>query len=102
MAREERTPTYCSNDIFQRVDQVGPLPAEAAIGLRRAPEMPVGGGARIDRARQFEMLADAARGQVHDLTDRFFDSGFRHLAGAVRLHVDRQWLGDTDRVAQLQ
>ena len=45
----------------QILDEIGALPGEAAIGLRRAAEMAVGAGARVDRAVEPEMLADAAR-----------------------------------------
>ena len=51
----------------ERVGEIGPLPGEAAIGIRRAAEMAVGGGAGIDRPVEAEMLADAARRQVHDI-----------------------------------
>ena len=47
------------------------------------------------------MLADAARRQVHHLQQRRFELGFVDLAGAVQVDVDRQRLGDADRVGDL-
>jgi len=51
----------------QAVDEVEAFPREATVGVGGAAEMPVGGGARINRAVQLEMLANAARAQVHQV-----------------------------------
>src|SRR5262245_5511734 len=47
----------------QFVDEVGALPGETAVRLRRAAEMAISTGACIDRAIEAEMLPDAARGE---------------------------------------
>ena len=48
------------------------------------------------------MAADARRRQVHVLADRCFDLIFGHtLAGAVQVDIDRQRLGNTDGVGEL-
>ena len=49
------------------VDEVGLLPGEAAVRVRLAAEMAVGRGRGVDRLVEVEVLADAARRQVHDL-----------------------------------
>ena len=59
----------------QITDQIRPFPGEAAIGVRGAAEMAIGGGAGIDRLVEAEMLADAARAQVDQLLQRL-DSRF--------------------------
>ena len=84
------------------VRQIGLLPGEAAVRFRRAAEMAVSGGARIDRLVEVEMLANAARREVHDLHQRAFELGFVDAAGPVQVGVDRQRLGDADRVGELQ
>src|SRR5690606_32630731 len=51
----------------QLVDEVGALPREAAVGIWGAAEVSVGGGTGVDWPRQLEMLADAARREIHQL-----------------------------------
>src|SRR6266700_2489426 len=85
----------------QLVDEIGSLPGKAAIGLRRAAEMAVGAGSRIDRPVEAEMLANAARRQVHHLAEQLFQPRLGDLAGAVAIDVERQWLGDADRISDL-
>src|SRR5689334_16361183 len=48
---------------------VGLLPREAAILVRLAAEMAVGGRARIDRLVEAEVRTDAARTQVHHFAE---------------------------------
>ena len=98
---DEVTSTLC-DFCLQRVHQIGLFPAEAAIAIGLAPEMAIGGGALEDRPVQLQLVADAARGQIHGSGDGLFDPGGRHLAGAVGVHVDRQWTGHANRTAQLQ
>src|SRR5690606_17651004 len=52
-----------SHRALDHLGEVGLLPGESALVVRRAAEMTVGRGARIDRPVQVEMLADAARRQ---------------------------------------
>src|SRR5437868_10508610 len=52
------------NRALQHFGEIGLLPGEAALIVGRAAEMTVGGGARINRLVEIEMLADAARRQI--------------------------------------
>ena len=47
---------------FQGIDQIGALPGEAAICIRRAAKVAVGSCALVDGFVQTQMRADAARG----------------------------------------
>ena len=81
------------------VGDVGALPGEAAIRIGRAPEMPVGRGARVDRLVEAEMSADAARRQVNQFLQNpaeLFLVDFR--AG---LDIEGKRLGDADRIGDL-
>src|SRR3569623_364436 len=85
---------------LQLIDQVGLFPGEeCAVGL--AAEMAISGGALIDRRVELEMLANALRGQADELRQHFLQLRLRHGAGAMRVDIDRQRLGDADRIAQL-
>src|SRR6478609_5888025 len=64
---------------LERFDEVRLLPGEAALVVRRAAEMAVGRGARVDRAVEVEMAADAARGEVHRLGGGLLEFVLRHL-----------------------
>src|SRR6202171_4139072 len=81
--------------------EVGPLPGEAAVLFRRAPEMAVGRGAGIDRLVEAEMLANSARRKIHDLAERLFQFRLFDFAGSVEIDIDRQRLRNADRVGQL-
>src|SRR5256885_8513837 len=85
----------------QLVDEIEALPGEAAIRLRRAAEMSIGGGTRIDRLIEPEMGADAAWRQIHQLLQDARQLVLVHLGRAVGLDIDRQWLGDADRIGDL-
>src|SRR5882757_10272657 len=56
-----------SHGALQRLGEIGLLPGEAALIVGGAAEMAVGRSARVDRAVEIEMLADAARRQIHRL-----------------------------------
>src|SRR5438270_4938065 len=64
--------------------------------------MAIGGGARVDRAVETEMAADATRGDIHRLGRRLLELVLRHLTGAVGVDVDRQRTRYADRVGELQ
>ena len=81
--------------------EVEPFPGEAAIGLGRAAEMAVGGGARIDRLVEAEMRADAARREIHQLLQHARQLLLVDLRGAVGVDIDRQRLGHADRIGEL-
>src|SRR3954471_7328640 len=54
-----------SHGALQHFGEVGLLPREPAFIVRRPAEMTVGRGPRVDRPVEIEMLADAARCQIH-------------------------------------
>lgn len=91
-----------SDRALERFDEIGLLPGEAALIVGRAAEMAVGRGARVDRAVEIEMGADAARGQVHRLGDGLLELILRHLTGAVGVDVGRRRTRDADGVGELQ
>src|SRR6266436_2069404 len=91
-----------SQRALERFGEVGLLPGEAALIVRRATEMAVGRGTRIDRPVEIEMAADTARGQVHGFGDGLFELVLGHLSGAVGVDVDRQRPRHADRVGELQ
>src|SRR5258708_9721176 len=99
--RSESSPTLSTRDAAQLVDEIGTFPGKAAIGLRRAAEMAVGAGSRIDRPVEAEMFANAARRQIHDLVKQFFKPRLGHLGGSVAIDVKRERLGDADRKGDL-
>src|SRR5262249_29264876 len=74
----------------QRIDQIGLFPGEAAVGVGRTAEVAVRRGACIDRPIEAEMLADAARRQIHHLAERLLETGFGGLAGAVQIDIERE------------
>src|SRR4051812_5627746 len=88
--------------LLQPVDQVGLLPAEQ-IALGLAAEMAVGGGRDVDRPVEAEMGADALRGQPDQLREDLLEPGRgRAFAlGAVQVDIERERLGDADRVGEL-
>ena len=64
----------------QRIREIGLLPGEAAVGFRRAAEMTKGRRSGEDRTVQFQMLANSARGQVHDIHQRRLELAPRRCA----------------------
>src|SRR5688572_4137993 len=85
------------------VDEVGALPREeVAVGC--AAEMAVCGGLLVDRLVKAEMGADAARGeaaQLLDAVDRGLDLVVADCAGPMGVDIERERLGDADRISQL-
>ena len=86
---------------FNRCGEIGLLPGEAAILVRRAAEMTVGGGAPVDRPVELEGAADVGRRQAEQLRQDLLELLFFHLAGAVGVDQNRHRIGDTDRVGDL-
>src|SRR3546814_631731 len=88
---------------LQLVGQVGALPWEG-VAVRLAAEMAIGGGLAIDRPVEAEMGADALGRQADELRDQLFERRLGHALGrgAVQVDIDRQRLGDADRVAALE
>src|SRR5215813_9629822 len=85
----------------QLVDEIRTFPGKAAIGLRRTAEMAIGAGSRIDRPVEAEMLANAARCQIHDFVEQLFKPWLVHLGGSVAIDVKRERLGNADRIGDL-
>lgn len=52
----------CLHRLLNLVGKIGLFPAEPAVLVGRAAEMPVRRGARVNRLVEIEMRADAARG----------------------------------------
>ncbi len=70
--------------------------------IRLAAEMTVGRGGHVDRSVQMQMLANAARRQVHQVAQASLDARLVHvLAGVLQVDIDRQRTRDADRVADL-
>src|SRR6202171_6066626 len=74
-----RNDAYKSHRALQRVGEVGLLPREPALIVRRAAEMAVGRGPRVNRLVEIEMLADAARRPIHPLGPRHLEVVPRHV-----------------------
>ena len=64
--------------------------------------MAVGRGAGEDRPVQMQMLADAARREVHDLHQGLLELAFVDLPGAVQVGVNRQRTRNADRIGKLK
>src|SRR6267154_5616815 len=85
-----RNDAYKSHRALQRVGEVGLLPREPALIVRRAAEMAVGRGPRVNRLVEIEMLAYAARRQIHRLRHGYLEPFRGHVSGAVGVDIDRQ------------
>src|SRR5262249_13653424 len=86
---------------LQAGDEIEALPGEAAVLLRLAAEMSIGGGPGIDRLVQAEVLADAAGREVHQLAQGLHQLLLIDMAGAVGIDIDRERLRNADRVGEL-
>src|SRR5262249_39091649 len=93
--------TMSSRDAAQLVNEVGAFPGEAAVGFRSRAEMAIGGGPSIGGAVEAEMLANAARRQVHDFLKDLFELRLGDLPRAMAIDIKRQWLRHADRVGDL-
>src|SRR5258708_38719452 len=91
-----------SHRALQHFGEVGLFPGEAALIVRRAAEIAVGRGPRINRPVEIEMLADAARRQVHRLGHDLLALVLAHLPGVMGIDIDRQRPRHADRVSELQ
>src|SRR5215468_1066698 len=85
----------------QLVDEIRALPREATVRLGRTAEMAISAGSRIDRSVKAEMVADAARRQVHHLIEQFFKASLSNVTSSIAIDVKRQRLGHTDRIGDL-
>ena len=56
------------------VGKIDLFPGEAALAVRHAAEMAISGGAGVDRPVEIEMLANAARRQIHHLQQNLLES----------------------------
>ena len=66
-----------------------------------ASEMPIGSAGGIDRISKLQMLANAARGQVHHFTDGLDQTVFGNRSRAMGIDQQRQGLGNTNRIGDL-
>ena len=83
---------------FQRRHQIGLFPGEGAqLGIRLAAEMAVGRGRHVDRPVQVQVLADAARRQVHQLAQRLLQLRPRSRRTGCRAARHRPTAGATRR-----
>src|SRR5580704_9453416 len=64
--------------------------------------MAVGRGAGEERPVEMQMLADAARREIHDLHQRLLELAFVDLPGAMQVGVNRQGTRDADRIRKLK
>src|SRR5262252_8109598 len=90
-----------SSDAAQLVNEIVALPGEAAVGLGRAAEMAIGGGPCIEGPAEAEMLANAARRQVHNFRENLFKLRLGDLTRTVAIDIKRQRFGHADRVGDL-
>src|SRR6185312_13816803 len=86
---------------FDRPGEVGLLPGEAAVLVRRAAEMAVGCRAAVDRPVELERTADIGRGQPEQLRQNLLELLFGDLAGAVGVDQNRHRIGDANGVGNL-
>src|SRR5690606_41095598 len=84
-----------------RAGKVGAYQGEAAVRLGRAAEMSISRGAGVDRPVKAEVLANAARRQVHHLHEHALEPRLLDLAGAVQVDIERERLGDADGIGEL-
>ena len=82
----------------ERVDLVGLLPGE--VGIVTA-EVAVGGGLAVDRAAEVEVAQDRGRPEVEHLADELLDQRLVDVVRPEGLDVDRERVGDADRVGNL-
>src|SRR5690606_21942674 len=83
------------------VREIGALPREPAVLVYRPAEMAIGCRARVNRAQQAEVLADAARGQPDRFAQHAAELVLVDLSGAVGADVHGDGLGHPDRVGEL-
>ena len=63
--------------------------------------MTIGCGPRINRAAELKSFANAPRREIDNLLDGSGELVLVHPRSAGGIDIDRKWLGDTDRVGQL-
>src|SRR6266545_7433514 len=83
----------------QLLGLVGPLPREVVLV---ATEVAVRGGLRVDRSPELEIADDRSRAEVEVLADEVGDPRQRDLLRPEALDLDRERMGDPDRVGDLQ
>src|SRR6185436_709460 len=93
-------PCGVSDCLFESLDQIGFFPGEE-VALGCAAEMAIGGAGLVDWLIEAEMSADALGRQADELGQDGLDPGFIDGARAVRIDIERERLGNTDRVAEL-
>ncbi len=75
--------------IVERIHQICALPAEPAIRLRLATEMPISRSALVNGFVQRQMLANAPWSQIHASSNSLFDGCGINRARAKRIGIYR-------------
>src|SRR5439155_6090732 len=83
----------------QLLNEVQPLPGEAAVRLGQTTKVAVGGCTRVDRPVQAEMCADAARRQIHYFLQHHSQPLF--IDSSTCVNIERQRLGNPNRISHL-
>src|ERR1700704_6038298 len=81
--------------------QIRLLPGEAAVLVRCAAEMTIGGGAPIDRPVQLERAANVGRCEAEDVGQDLLELFLVDLAGSVGIDQDRHRVGNADGIGDL-
>src|SRR5581483_10129907 len=90
-----------SHRTLQLIDEVGPLPREAAVLFGGTAEMTIGRGAVVDRPIQLQRAADVGRRQPEQLRQHLLQLLLVDLRGAVGVDQERHRIGDADRIGDL-
>src|SRR5579863_3648806 len=86
---------------LELIGEIGALPGEATVLLRRAAEMAVRGGALVDRPVELERAANIGRSQRENLLQGLGQLLLIRLAGAMGVDIERHRIGNADRVGDL-
>src|SRR6185312_996887 len=95
------TTDYWLHRALERVDEIGPLPGEAAVLFGGAAEMTVSRGAAVDRPVQLQRATDVGRRQPEQFRQHLLELLLVDMRGAVGIDQQRHRIGDADRVGDL-
>src|SRR5438477_13199193 len=83
-----------SERLLQLPGEIGLLPREAAVLVRRTAEMPVSGSAAIDRPVELERAADVGRRETEHLGQNLLELALIDFSGAVQIDQHGHRVGD--------